>query len=164
MALASYGVVCQREQLLIGVLPVSVCAQGHTVLDLYTTGHNEQQTHAEVCADMLQLMVAELGSARAFTQVPVKGAAAAASLTIYQGCCFRTCEKTNAHILVEYEALPRIISTRRGPGRDAHSHALGGAVSVRDVLAAGAHDADVGLLPARSRRAGPRPNVVSATI
>lgn len=104
MALATYGVVCQSEQSLIGVLPVSVCEHGrHTILDMYTM---KTATHAQVCEEMLQLVLGELGGARALVWVPLaKSETAASALDIYLGCCFQTVEKTDSHVLVEYEAL-----------------------------------------------------------
>lgn len=105
---ATYGVVCQSEQMLTGVLPVIVSAEGeHTVLGMYT---RRPAPHAEVCLEMLQLVVSELGGASAYALLPLTANGEdPASAEVFRGCCFLSGERTDKHIVLEYNVKPRII-------------------------------------------------------
>jgi len=104
LEMATYGVLCQRERLIVGAIPVCVDAQGqHVILDMYST---EPATHAAVCVEMLRLVLDELGGAKAVAWVPCAKTAPAASVGLYLDCCFQIADTTDSHVMVEYKELP----------------------------------------------------------
>jgi len=105
LEMATYGVLCQSDRQLVGALPVCVDAHGHhNVLGLYTTGSAQR---AEVCVEMLRLLLDELGGAKAVAWVPsAVDAAEQSCLRVYLDCCFQITDTTDSLVMVEYKELP----------------------------------------------------------
>lgn len=105
LEMATYGVLCQSDRQLVGVLPVCVDTNGHhNVLGLYTTASVQR---AQVCVEMLRLLLDELGGAKAVAWVPTAVDAQEQScLQLYLDCCFQIADTTDSLVMVEYKEPP----------------------------------------------------------
>jgi len=111
---ASYGVVCQRAQQVVAVLPVRVSTDAltHTLRPLYTgevavsaREASDYCTSRQCHTEMLQLVLQELGGASAAVKVPL-GAPAAAERELYEDLLFVAQTRTDTHVVLGYTPVP----------------------------------------------------------
>jgi len=111
---ASYGVVCQRAQQVVAILPVRVSTDAltHTLRPLYTgevfvsaSEASDYYTSRQCHTEMLQLVLEELGGASAAVKVPL-GESGAAVRELYEDFLFVSQTHTDTHVVLGYTPVP----------------------------------------------------------